>query len=44
MRMPLYAGLAIAATVTVAAASLLWLRVGESIYVDRLVAAIAGCF
>ncbi|WP_256372706.1 hypothetical protein [Roseibium sp. RKSG952] len=44
MRLALYAGLAAGAAVLIAAGSLLWLRAGERVFVDKMLAAIAGCF
>ncbi|MEJ8473408.1 hypothetical protein [Roseibium algae] len=44
MRMSLYAGLAFGGGLLIAASGLLWLRMGERIYFDRLIAGIAGCF
>ncbi|MEP0234010.1 hypothetical protein [Roseibium sp.] len=44
MHMPLYLGLATGATMLIAASGLLWLRFGERVYFDQLVAGIAGCF
>jgi hypothetical protein len=44
MRMSLYLGLAAGGVLLVAASSLLWLRYGQRIYFDKLIAGIAGCF
>jgi len=40
----LYRGLAVGAAILLVLSGLLWLRFGERIYFDRMVAAIAGCF
>jgi len=42
--MSLYAGLGLGGGVLLAASTLLWLRAGERVYVDKLLSAIAGCF
>ncbi|TWI84576.1 hypothetical protein JM93_02908 [Roseibium hamelinense] len=44
MRMPLYAGLGLGAAIVLTASGLLWLRAGERVYFDKILAGIAGCF
>lgn len=44
MNASLYRGLAIGATALIVLSGILWLRFGERIYFDKMVAAIAGCF
>ncbi len=44
MNTSLYTGLAFGAIGLLALSGLLWLRYGERIYVDKMIAAIAGCF
>jgi len=42
--MELYAGLALGGGILLAAASVLWLRAGELVFIDKMLAGIAGCF
>ncbi|MFD1695171.1 hypothetical protein [Roseibium aestuarii] len=44
MDWPLYAGLSAVGALVLGAAVALWLRNGESVFADRLLSAIAGCF
>ncbi len=44
MRMPLYAGLATGAGLLILASGFLWMQAGERVFVDKLLAGIAGCF
>ena len=44
MNASLYKGLALGATAFLGLSGLLWLRYGERIYFDKMIAGIAGCF
>lgn len=44
MRVSLYAGLSLGGALLMTASVFFWLQAGERVFVDRLLAGIAGCF